>query len=439
MLFLRTFFVLFLFVTFLNAKEYPKIFSSLATPLYQASYQLNSFKSNQNLNTEILHYQKDARHALHHAILLEQDPNQHTTIAYLQELRALQKEYDYTLHLIRQEILKVLSEDDYDSLMHLTSSPLMMLFEKNSFRDRVIDYYATKRLQHTKKSKLLDAFVKEKKVIDATRELFFQAPKSSAFSSHSKHKHRRQDVFATEKRGDDYVDIFFTNSNRYAVTIKVREDFSHINKKSYQDKVFVIKAKSKVKYARLYYTSPLVKYSFAYKWVAGSKDAQHDNNYLYRLPYRVGESHMVSQGFHGKATHKGHAAYAVDFQMKVGTKIYAARDGIVFRLKENSNKHGFDKKFSQDGNYVTILHNDGTFGTYYHLKKGGVVVHRWQKITRGELLGYSGNTGYSSGPHLHFAVYKVLDNFHIQSLPIKFISARGVITNPQQGVYYKAR
>ena len=152
----------------------------------------------------------------------------------------------------------------------------------------------------------------------------------------------------------------------------------------------------------------------------GNKDAKHDDSYRYRLPYALNETYRVSQGYNGTQTHKGRSKYAIDFAMPEGSAVHAAREGVVVKVKSDSNRGGYDKRFARFGNFVTIAHSDGTMATYYHLKQDGVIVRVGEQVTRGQKIGYSGNTGYSSGPHLHFAVFKAKNSSMMQTIPVLF-------------------
>jgi murein DD-endopeptidase MepM/ murein hydrolase activator NlpD len=124
--------------------------------------------------------------------------------------------------------------------------------------------------------------------------------------------------------------------------------------------------------------------------------------------------------------------------MKIGTKIYASRGGVVTHLKKDGKYGGANKKYLDEANYITLRHSDGTYGKYTHLRHNGVLVSVGDKVKRGQHIGYSGNTGYSSGPHLHFIVFKGDKHNNRQSIPIKFISQNGIVTNPIKGRAYMA-
>ena len=146
-------------------------------------------------------------------------------------------------------------------------------------------------------------------------------------------------------------------------------------------------------------------FNVSYSWMYGDYKV-NSNNFAYSLPYQLKKSFIVGQGFNTKKTHKDLNKYAIDWNMTIGTPVHAARSGYVIDIKENSNIAGKTKQYLDKANYIKILHNDGSFGVYAHLKYKGIIVKEGQYVSKGSLIGYSGNTGYSSGPHLHFHVGK---------------------------------
>ena len=155
------------------------------------------------------------------------------------------------------------------------------------------------------------------------------------------------------------------------------------------------------------------------QWTPGDMNARHSDP-LYQLPFAKTERYRVVQGFGGSWSHRGASRYAVDFAMPEGTAVHAARGGVVIDLKEDSRRGGPDRRYASYANFVTVLHDDRTTGEYYHLRYRGVTVEMGQRVVAGQLLGYSGNTGFSSLPHLHFAVYRAKPNGNFESLPFKF-------------------
>src|SRR4051812_36721643 len=103
----------------------------------------------------------------------------------------------------------------------------------------------------------------------------------------------------------------------------------------------------------------------------GSKVTKNLDPYIYELPYKEGSKYKVVQGYGGRFSHKNKAA--LDFRMPVGTPIYAARDGVVYRYKDDSNEGGPFPWYTRKANYIIIQHSDGSFGCYWHLQKNGVV------------------------------------------------------------------
>jgi murein DD-endopeptidase MepM/ murein hydrolase activator NlpD len=73
-----------------------------------------------------------------------------------------------------------------------------------------------------------------------------------------------------------------------------------------------------------------------------------------------------------------------------------------------------------------VLHDDGSMALYAHLREGGVLVRAGERVTLGQMIGYSGSTGYSSGPHLHFAV-QVNGGLQLVSVPFRMIGPHGYL------------
>jgi murein DD-endopeptidase MepM/ murein hydrolase activator NlpD len=146
--------------------------------------------------------------------------------------------------------------------------------------------------------------------------------------------------------------------------------------------------------------------------------------YRYPLPWRGGPF-RVSQGANGQYSHFGPKnRYAIDIAMPEGTPIIAARGGVVIKTENSQDGRGTDAS----GNFVRVLHNDGTMGVYLHLKKGSVSVREGQQVAVGSPLALSGNTGNSSGPHLHFVVQRNT-GMGLVSIPYQFNQSVGALPN----------
>jgi hypothetical protein len=143
----------------------------------------------------------------------------------------------------------------------------------------------------------------------------------------------------------------------------------------------------------------------------GDPDARPDG-YVYGLPYPHGLTFSVLQGFHGAFSHHGSNEYAVDFACPIATPVVAARPGVVIAANASARGNGTSPDFLDDhrANFVIVLHDDGTLGEYMHLSPSGVEVHPGQHVKRGQEIALSGNTGFSSTPHLHFQVMTASDD-----------------------------
>jgi murein DD-endopeptidase MepM/ murein hydrolase activator NlpD len=146
--------------------------------------------------------------------------------------------------------------------------------------------------------------------------------------------------------------------------------------------------------------------------------------YRYPYPWRGGPF-RVSQGAEGQYSHFGpRNRYAIDIAMPEGTPIIAARGGIVVKTENGQTGRGTDPS----GNFVRVLHDDGTMGVYLHLQKGSVSVREGQRVVVGSPLALSGNTGNSSGPHLHFVVQRNT-GMGLVSIPYQFKQPMGALPN----------
>ena len=180
------------------------------------------------------------------------------------------------------------------------------------------------------------------------------------------------------------------------------------------------------------------RYRYFFEWTVGDKDAVHDDDHLYALPYASGKSYRVLQGYGSRFSHTGLEAYAVDFDMPEGTPVHAARGGVVARVEESHSLGCWEDGCGRHANFIVVLHSDGTTGEYYHLQQDGALVDVGDRVVRGQKIGLSGNTGHTTMPHLHFAVYRATEWGNTQSIPVRFNSADGVVMRPRHGARYQA-
>ena len=161
-----------------------------------------------------------------------------------------------------------------------------------------------------------------------------------------------------------------------------------------------------------------------------------DTSYVYALPFEEGKNFRVIQGYFSHFSHKERAA--LDFNMKRGTKITAAREGIVVRVKEDGDRGGIRKKFRPYGNNIVIQHADGTRAGYWHLQKDGALVNVGDTVKKGQVIALSGKTGYAAVPHLHFIVWRSgRDGW--QQVPTRFQTSKGIKYLRSWGKYERSK
>lgn len=140
-------------------------------------------------------------------------------------------------------------------------------------------------------------------------------------------------------------------------------------------------------------------------------------NSSYLLPFFKGSTYKLIQGWNGPWGHKDHLAFAYDFIMPIGSLVTASRDGVVIKFEE---QYEDGNRVPGKENYIILAHEDGTFSRYYHLTRNGVIPQLNEKVQAGDVIAYSGNTGASAGPHLHFDVTKDCFNWGCNTIEFTF-------------------
>ena len=155
-------------------------------------------------------------------------------------------------------------------------------------------------------------------------------------------------------------------------------------------------------------------------------------------PYNKNKRFLVSQGFNGQFSHTGQGnRYALDISMPVGEPVLAVKAGIVADGRDDFSIGGATNYFLDKANHVTVMHADGSYAVYAHILYGSLAVAIGQEVEVGQVIGRIGNTGYSTGPHLHF-VMRYNSGSGGYSIPFKFITDQGAKT-PKKGKYYSGR
>jgi murein DD-endopeptidase MepM/ murein hydrolase activator NlpD len=124
---------------------------------------------------------------------------------------------------------------------------------------------------------------------------------------------------------------------------------------------------------------------------------------MYRFPFPSG---TPAQKHFSLESHIGRDKHAIDFLISEGTDICAPREGKILLIKDDSEKGGPHPSFANDANYVVIGHNDGERSLLIHLQKGSVRVRTGDTVSVGQVIARQGSTGWTTQPHVHFAVYR---------------------------------
>lgn len=151
--------------------------------------------------------------------------------------------------------------------------------------------------------------------------------------------------------------------------------------------------------------------------------------FTYGMPFSPHADWTISQGYQGKASHGGALnEYAVDFDIPLGTPVLAARTGVVMEVIDGFPDDGRTRASDlAQANIIRILHEDGSMSLYGHLLQDSAVVSPGQWLVGGTVIAQSGNSGYSHGPHLHFAV-QLNAGMQLRSIPFRMQSVNGIVS-----------
>lgn len=236
------------------------------------------------------------------------------------------------------------------------------------------------------------------------------------------------------------VELFFEQSVSFPVTVTLDATLKNMRADVPLPLTVVVPDNKRVRLLSFMRINPGKQDNYNYTfWTRhGSRDARHNDAYLYHLPYADGAAWRVSQGFNGSFSHQENGGFKVDFTMPEGTPIHAAREGMVVAVQMSGILRSDDRQYATEGNTVYVQHDDGTVALYVHFAFGSIFAQAGRRVMRGDVLGLSGNTGFSTGPHLHFEVGYPKDGRTWQTVPVRFSSGRGEVTAPLKGERYVA-
>lgn len=209
-----------------------------------------------------------------------------------------------------------------------------------------------------------------------------------------------------EKIANSY--FIYADNNEFApISLEYNYTAKNMSSTSANKAIKVIPAKSKkfvVTELKAVDAKKGTKFNYNVFYVLGDINVNYaENDLVYELPFAKNKKYTIYQGYNGKFSHQN--AYSLDFSFKEGEEVHAAREGKVVQVITNNNQHCITIDCAKFNNKIIIMHSDGTLGEYVHLKQNGDEVKVGDEVSTGQLIGYSGNTGWSVGPHLHFSVF----------------------------------
>ena len=142
----------------------------------------------------------------------------------------------------------------------------------------------------------------------------------------------------------------------------------------------------------------------------------------FSLPFPVNRSYKIIQGYNGSHSHDtDFSRYAIDFSLKINDTVCSAADGYVVGVIKDYELGGTTEDWTDYSNYITIYHpKSGLFTQYVHLVKNGSFVKLGDTVIKGQPIGLSGMTGYTTVAHLHFNVLKPDKKSGLVSTEVEF-------------------
>ncbi len=220
---------------------------------------------------------------------------------------------------------------------------------------------------------------------------------------------------------NDHIVLDVKNTNKTAVRIVLTTDNEALNKKYKLNDTIVFNALESKKVR--YYVPSETKFNYTFNSYLGNPDTPITKNKL-ALPFPKGKTYIVTQAYNDTLSHNNiYNKYALDFNLQVNDTICSADYGIVVGVIKDYKYGGSSKKWKEvdKGNYITIYHpHSGLYTQYYHLIHLGSMVQIGDRVNKGQPIGLSGLTGFTTGPHLHFCVLIPKKGGTFISTPVDF-------------------